>query len=54
MGATTWIAPTEVYHNGQVVVWDVYNTTGDTHPMHIHLANLQVLGKAPLHQRWRA
>ncbi len=39
--------PTEVYHNGQVVVWDVYNTTGDTHPMHIHLANMLVLGKAP-------
>jgi len=40
-------APTEVYHNGQTVVWDIYNTTGDTHPMHFHLANAQVIGRAP-------
>ncbi len=39
--------PTEVYQNGQVVVWDIYNTTGDTHPMHFHLANVQVIGSAP-------
>jgi spore coat protein A len=39
-------APTEVYQDGQVVVWDIYNTTGDTHPMHFHLTNVQVLGKA--------
>jgi spore coat protein A len=40
-------APTEIYKNGQVVVWDIYNTTGDTHPMHFHLTNVQVLGRAP-------
>jgi len=40
-------APTEVYPNNQVVVWDIYNTTGDTHPMHFHLTNVQVLGSAP-------
>lgn len=40
-------APTEVYHDGQTVVWDIYNTTGDTHPMHFHLVNVQVIGKAP-------
>jgi spore coat protein A len=39
--------PTEVYQNGQTVMWDIYNTTADTHPMHFHLANVQVLGKAP-------
>ena len=39
--------PTEVYNDGQTVVWDIYNTTGDTHPMHFHLANVQVLGRAP-------
>jgi spore coat protein A, manganese oxidase len=38
--------PTEVYTNGQTVVWDIYNTTGDTHPMHFHLANVQVIGRA--------
>ena len=37
---------TEVYNNGQTVVWDIYNTTGDTHPMHFHLANVQVIGSA--------
>jgi spore coat protein A len=38
--------PTEVYNEGQTVVWDIYNTTGDTHPMHFHLVNVQVLGRA--------
>ena len=38
--------PTEVYDQGQTVVWDIYNTTGDTHPMHFHLVNVQVLGRA--------
>jgi spore coat protein A, manganese oxidase len=38
--------PTEIYQDGQTVVWDIYNTTGDTHPMHFHLANVQVLGRA--------
>lgn len=38
--------PTEVYKDGQTVVWDIYNTTGDTHPMHFHLVNVQVLGRA--------
>jgi len=37
---------TEVYDQGDIVVWDVYNTTGDTHPMHFHLVNVQVLGRA--------
>ncbi len=37
---------TETYQDGQVVVWDIYNTTGDTHPMHFHLTNVQVLGRA--------
>jgi spore coat protein A len=36
----------EVYDQGDTVVWDVYNTTGDTHPMHFHLVNVQVLGRA--------
>jgi spore coat protein A len=39
-------APTEVVNNGETQVWDVYNTTGDTHPMHFHLVNVQVIGRA--------
>jgi len=38
--------PTEVYKDGDTVVWDIYNTTGDTHPMHFHLVNVQVIGRA--------
>jgi len=38
--------PTEVYSAGDTVIWDIYNTTGDTHPMHFHLVNVQVVGKA--------
>jgi spore coat protein A, manganese oxidase len=38
--------PTEIYSDGQTVIWDIYNTTGDTHPMHFHLVNVQVVGRA--------
>jgi spore coat protein A len=38
-------APTEVASNGEVQVWDVYNLTGDTHPWHFHLANVQIVGR---------
>jgi spore coat protein A, manganese oxidase len=38
-------APTEVVNNGETQIWDVYNTTGDTHPMHFHLVNVQVIGR---------
>jgi spore coat protein A len=37
---------TEIYNDGQTVIWDIYNTTGDTHPMHFHLVNVQVVGRA--------
>jgi spore coat protein A len=38
--------PTEIYEDGDLVMWDIYNTTGDTHPMHFHLCNVQVVGRA--------
>jgi len=38
-------APTEVVSNGETQVWDIYDTTGDTHPMHFHLVNVQVIGR---------
>jgi spore coat protein A, manganese oxidase len=38
--------PTEVVNKGETQVWDIYNTTGDTHPMHFHLVNVQVIGRA--------
>jgi spore coat protein A len=38
-------SPTEVVNNGETQVWDIYDTTGDTHPMHFHLVNVQVIGR---------
>jgi len=37
--------PTEVVKNGTTEIWRVYNLTADTHPMHFHLANVQVLSR---------
>ena len=39
--------PTEVIANGAMEVWQIYNTTADTHPMHFHLVNAQVLSRQP-------
>jgi spore coat protein A len=35
----------QVLSNGATEVWEVYNTTGDVHPMHFHLANLQIINR---------
>ena len=37
--------PTEVIQNGTTEVWRIFNTTGDTHPMHFHLINAQILSR---------
>ncbi|MGE5359732.1 MAG: multicopper oxidase family protein, partial [Bacteroidales bacterium] len=39
---------TETPSVGATEIWDIYNTTGDTHPIHFHLVNVQVLGRAPI------
>jgi len=31
--------------NGDVEVWEIYNTTADVHPMHFHLVNVQVINR---------
>jgi spore coat protein A, manganese oxidase len=36
---------TEVVPAGSVEVWQIINLTGDTHPMHFHLINAQVLSR---------
>jgi len=42
--ATEYLAiPTEVASNHETQIWQVYNLSGDTHPMHFHLVNVQVL-----------
>ena len=38
---------TEVVGRGTTEVWRIFNTTGDTHPMHFHLVNVQVLSRQP-------
>ena len=39
--------PTEIIKNGTTEIWRIYNTTGDTHPMHFHLVNVRVLSRRP-------
>ncbi|WP_063902111.1 multicopper oxidase family protein [Burkholderia ubonensis] len=38
-------AQTEVVTAGSVEVWEILNLTGDTHPIHFHLVNVQVLSR---------
>ena len=38
-------APTENVAVGATEVWEILNLTGDTHPMHFHLVNVQVLSR---------
>ena len=37
--------PTEVSTNNAVEVWQIANLTGDTHPIHFHLSNVQILSR---------
>jgi spore coat protein A len=38
-------APTEVIPAGSTEVWEIVNLTGDTHPIHFHLVNVQILSR---------
>ena len=46
-GRTYADPPTEVVKKGTVEVWNIFNLTGDTHPIHFHLVNVQVLSRRP-------
>ena len=37
--------PTEIVTDGDVEIWEIFNLTGDTHPIHFHLVNVQVLNR---------
>jgi spore coat protein A len=37
--------PTEIASNGTYEIWEIFNLTGDVHPMHFHLVNVQVLNR---------
>jgi spore coat protein A, manganese oxidase len=41
---------TETPYAGAVEVWNIFNLSADTHPVHFHLVNVQVLGR----RRFRA
>jgi spore coat protein A len=43
-------APVDVVSRGETQIWQIYNLTGDTHPMHLHLVNVQVLRR----EAWQA
>ena len=47
-GVPTWglpyvSTPTEIPSAGAIEVWQIFNLTGDTHPIHFHLVNVQVI-----------
>jgi spore coat protein A, manganese oxidase len=38
----------EKVNAGDTQVWEIYNATGDVHPMHFHLVNVQLLNRQPV------
>ncbi len=38
-------ATEEIVVAGNTEVWEIYNITGDVHPMHFHLVNVQVINR---------
>jgi spore coat protein A len=40
--------PTEVVQYKTLRIWYVFNMTVDAHPMHVHLFNVQILGRRPV------
>jgi len=40
-------SPTEVIRAGSTEVWRIFNTTADTHPIHFHLVNVQIVSRQP-------
>ena len=42
---TTVGASTENVASGTTEIWEIYNTTGDVHPMHFHLVTVQLINR---------
>jgi spore coat protein A len=40
--------PTETPHAGAIEAWRIFNLTGDTHPIHFHLVNVQIVSRQPI------
>lgn len=39
--------PTEVVRDGATEIWRIFNLTADTHPIHFHLVNVQIISRQP-------
>jgi spore coat protein A len=37
--------PTEEVRQGEVQAWRIFNLTADTHPIHFHLVNVQIVSR---------
>jgi spore coat protein A len=47
-GSLTWNDPiTENPMKNDVEMWEVYNATGDAHPVHLHLVKFQIVNREP-------
>jgi spore coat protein A, manganese oxidase len=46
-GRTFMDSATETPSNGDIEVWQIANLTGDTHPIHFHLVNVQIISRQP-------
>ncbi len=45
-GAMIWAAAiTENPNLGDTEIWEIYNTTGDAHPIHVHLVHFDILSR---------
>ena len=45
-GSIAWHSPTtENPAVGDTEIWEIYNATGDAHPVHLHLVNFQVMDR---------
>jgi FtsP/CotA-like multicopper oxidase with cupredoxin domain len=45
-GTRAWHEPTtENPDVGDTEIWEIYNATGDAHPVHLHLVKFQILGR---------
>lgn len=44
-------APTETPAIGSLEAWRIFNLTADTHPIHFHLVNVQIVSRQKLHPR---
>lgn len=41
------IEASEVIQAGKTEIWEIFNLTGDTHPIHFHLVNVRVINRQP-------